>query len=167
MHSVLGYTRWWPAQARETFWSHMVPILIILCRNSIVATYNFRVTFSVSWAFLTGSNSQAVDTESSQAPGLTHRFQGFMNVHRGTGVSAAVTVHRFVFLVFYIRCISKYNIHAHCITKFICRCIKIPTKYKKRRKKWTRIEPVGKPDREVALLPFLRCVEVKVIRKMC
>ena len=50
-----------------------------------------------------------------------------MNVHRGTGVSAAVTVHSFVFLLFYIRCISKYYIH--CITKFSCRCIKIPTKY--------------------------------------
>ena len=77
---------------------------------------------------MTGSDSQAVYTESSQAPGNTHRFQGFMNVHRGTGVSATVTVRHFVFLVFYIWCISKYKIH--CITKFICRCIKIPTKYK-------------------------------------
>ena len=60
---------------------------------------------------MTGSDRQALDTESSQTPGLTYGFQGSMNFHRGTGVSAAVTVHRFVFLVFYIRCISKYNIH--------------------------------------------------------
>ena len=64
------------------------------------------MTFTVLCrAFMTGSDSQAVDTEFSQAPGLTHRFQGFMNVHRGIGVSAAVTAHRFHFLVFYIRCI--------------------------------------------------------------
>ena len=50
------------------------------------------MTFAVSWAFMTGSDSQAVDTESSKAPGLTYRFQGSMNVHHGTGVSAAVTV---------------------------------------------------------------------------
>ena len=50
------------------------------------------MTFAVSWAFMTGSDSQAVDTESSKAPCLTYRFQGSMNVHRGTAVSAAVTV---------------------------------------------------------------------------
>ena len=50
---------------------------------------------------MTGSESQAVDTESSQAPGLTCRYQGSMNIDRCTGVSAAVTTHRF-FLVFYI-----------------------------------------------------------------
>ena len=65
------------------------------------------MTFAVSIAFMTGSDSQLVDTESSKAPGLTYRFQGSMNVDRGTGVNAAVTVHRFVFFVFYIRCISK------------------------------------------------------------
>ena len=57
---------------------------------------------------MTGSDSQAVDSESSQAPGLTYRFQGWMNVHRGTGVNAVVTLHRFVFLVFQIRFISKF-----------------------------------------------------------
>ena len=91
--------------------------------------YNFHMTFAVSWEFMKCSDSQAVDTESSQAPGLTHRFLGFMNVHRGTGVSVAVTVHRFVFLVFYIRCISKYNIN--CIQNAFTRYIKITTKYKK------------------------------------
>ena len=64
--------------------------------------------FDVSLAFMAGPDSPAVDTESSQAPGLTYRFQGSMNVQRGTGVSAAVTVYRCIFLVFYIRCISKY-----------------------------------------------------------
>ena len=65
------------------------------------------MTFVMPWAFMTSSDSQALDTESSHAPGPTYRFQGSMNVDRGTGVSAAVTVHRFVFLVFYIWCISK------------------------------------------------------------
>ena len=37
-----------------------------------------------------GSDSQVVDSESSQAPGLTYRIQGWMNVHPGTGVNAAV-----------------------------------------------------------------------------
>ena len=46
---------------------------------------------------MTGSDSQAVDTKFSQAPVLTHRFEGFMNAHRGTGVNPTVTVHRFVF----------------------------------------------------------------------
>ena len=68
------------------------------------------MTFHVPWAFMAGSDSQAVDTESPQAPGLTYRLQGSMNVQRGTGVSAAVTVQRCVFLVFYIRCISRYRI---------------------------------------------------------
>ena len=68
------WTRRWLAQAWETFWSNMVPITIILCSNSIVAVYNFRMTFAVSWAFITGSDSQAVDTESYQALGLSHRF---------------------------------------------------------------------------------------------
>ena len=58
------------------------------------------MTFDVSWTFMAGSDSQAVDTESSQAPGCTYCFQGSRNVKRGTGVSAAVTVHCCAFLVF-------------------------------------------------------------------
>ena len=46
---------------------------------------------------MTCSDSQAVDPESSQAPGLTYYFQGSMNVHLGTDVSAALTVHRVVY----------------------------------------------------------------------
>ena len=58
-----------------------------------------------------------------------------MKVHRGTCtiVSAAVTEHRVVFLVFYIRCISKYNIH--CITKFIYRCINFKFRRSTKKKK--------------------------------
>ena len=100
----------------------MMPISVrpILCSNSIVATGNFRMTFDVSWAFTTGSDSQAVNTESSQVPGLTYRFQGSMNIHRGTGVSATVTVHCFVFLVFYIRCRSKYNLASVMVFNVTC-----------------------------------------------
>ena len=82
------------------------------------------MTFAVSRALVTGYDSQAGDTESSKAPDLTHRFIWSMNVHCGTCVSAAV--HRFVFLVFYNRCISKYSIR--CITKLICSYLKISTK---------------------------------------
>ena len=67
------------------------------------------MTFAVSRAFMTGSDSQALDTESSHAPCLSYRFQWSMDVHRGTHVSVIVTVHRFVFLVFHIPCISKYS----------------------------------------------------------
>ena len=40
-------------------------------------------TFVVSRAFMAGVTSQAGDTDSSQAPGLTSGLQGSMNVHRG------------------------------------------------------------------------------------
>ena len=52
------------------------------------------MTFAVSRAFIAGLGNQPVDTDSSQASGLTSRFQEFMNVHRGTGVSTAVTLHQ-------------------------------------------------------------------------
>ena len=87
------------------------------------------MTFAVSQAFMTGSDSQAGDTESSKAPDLTCRLNSFprsLNVHRGTFVSAAVTVYCCVFLVSYIRCISKYSIR--CITKLMCSYLKIQTK---------------------------------------
>ena len=51
------------------------------------------MTFAVTWALMAGSDSQAEGTESSQALGLTYCFQGSMKVHRGTGVSVAVTMH--------------------------------------------------------------------------
>ena len=72
----------------------MVPISIILLQLII-----YRMTFAVSWTFKVGSDSEAVDTESSKAPCLTYRFQEFIHVHRGSCVSAAVTVHRFVFSI--------------------------------------------------------------------
>ena len=68
------------------------------------------MTFDVSLTLMAGSDSPEVDTDSSLAPGITYRLQGSMNVQRGTCVSASVTVLRCVFLVFYIRCISKYSI---------------------------------------------------------
>ena len=37
------------------------------------------MTFIMSWAFTAGSNSQQVDTESSQALDLAYRFQGSVN----------------------------------------------------------------------------------------
>ena len=40
-------------------------------------------TFVVSWAFMAGAASQARDTDSSRAPGLTSGLQGSVNVHRG------------------------------------------------------------------------------------
>ena len=57
---------------------------------------------------MTGSDSKAVGIESSQAPGLTYGFQWSKNVQRGTGIGAEVSV--------------------HCIAKYICSCIQIPTK---------------------------------------
>ena len=41
---------------------------------------------------MTASDSRAVDTESPQAPSLTCRYQGSINVDRGTGVSSAMTI---------------------------------------------------------------------------
>ena len=43
--------------------------------------------------FMVGLDKQTVDTDSSQASGLASRFQESMNVHRGTGVSTAVSLH--------------------------------------------------------------------------
>ena len=40
-------------------------------------------TFVVSRAFMAGAASQAEDTDSSRAPGLTSGLQGSVNVHRG------------------------------------------------------------------------------------
>ena len=42
----------------------------------------------------------SIDTVSSQASGLFFRFQESMNVHRGTGVSTAVTLHKSFILYF-------------------------------------------------------------------
>ena len=41
------------------------------------------IPFVVSQAFMAGSASQAGDTDSSRAPGLTSGLQGSVNVHRG------------------------------------------------------------------------------------
>ena len=49
---------------------------------------------AVSRAFMAGLDKQPVNTDSSRAPGLTSCFQESMNVHRGTGVSTAVTLHQ-------------------------------------------------------------------------
>ena len=40
-------------------------------------------TFVVSRAFMAGAASQAGDTDSSRAPGLTSGLQGSVNIHRG------------------------------------------------------------------------------------
>ena len=62
------------------------------------------MTLAVSWAFMVGLDKQPVDTDSSQASGLTSHFQESMNVHCGTDVSTAVTLRQsfFVFYMFYI-----------------------------------------------------------------
>ena len=62
---------------------------------------------AVWWAFIVGSDKQPVDTDSFQASGLVSRFQESMNVHRGTGVSTAVTLHQ-SFLVLYMFYIGYY-----------------------------------------------------------
>ena len=51
------------------------------------------MTLTVSRAFMVGLDKHPVDTNSSQAFGLASRFQESMNVHRGTGVGIAVTLH--------------------------------------------------------------------------
>ena len=53
---------------------------------------------------MVGLDKQPVDTDASQVSGLASRFQKSMNVHRGTGLSAAVTLHQsfFVFYMFHI-----------------------------------------------------------------
>ena len=52
------------------------------------------MTLVVSQAFMVPLDKQQVDTDSSQSSGLASRFQESMNVHRGTGVSTAVTWHQ-------------------------------------------------------------------------
>ena len=49
-----------------------------------------------------GLDKQPVDTDSSQASGLAPRFNESMNVHRGSCVSTAVTLHQSFCFVFYI-----------------------------------------------------------------
>ena len=51
------------------------------------------MTLAVSRAFIADLNKQPVDADSSQASGLASRFQESINVHRGTGVSTAETLH--------------------------------------------------------------------------
>ena len=57
------------------------------------------MTLAVSWAFMVGLDKQPVDTDTSQASGLAFRFQESMNVHRGTGVSTADTLHQFLLCI--------------------------------------------------------------------
>ena len=76
------------------------------------------MTLAVSRAFMVGLDILPADTVSSQSSGLASRFQEPMNVHRGTGVSTAVTLHQSAFFVFYM---------SNIIPKFICRWIKVPT----------------------------------------
>ena len=52
------------------------------------------MTLAVSLAFMVGLNKHPIDTDSSKASGLASRFQESMNIHRGTGVSTAVTLHQ-------------------------------------------------------------------------
>ena len=51
------------------------------------------MTLAVSLAFMVGLDKQPLDTDSFQACGIASRFQESINVHRGTGVSTAVTLH--------------------------------------------------------------------------
>ena len=60
------------------------------------------MTLTVSRTFMAG-----LDKQSSQASGLTSRFQKSMNVHRGTGVSTNVTLHQSLFL--YSTCYTSVN----------------------------------------------------------
>ena len=46
---------------------------------------------------MVGLDKQPIDTDSSQASGLASCFQESINVHRGTGVSTAVTLHQSFF----------------------------------------------------------------------
>ena len=52
------------------------------------------MTLAVSRAVIVDLDKQPVDTDPSQASGLASRFQESMTVHRGTGVSTAVTLHQ-------------------------------------------------------------------------
>ena len=49
------------------------------------------MTLAVLRAFVVGLDKQPVDTDSSHASGLACRYQESMNVHRGTGVSTALS----------------------------------------------------------------------------
>ena len=64
-------------------------------------------TFVVSRAFMAGAASQAVDADSSRAPGLTSGLQGSVNVHRGALLLVPVTVHQF-FVFYYLKQNAKY-----------------------------------------------------------
>ena len=57
------------------------------------------MTLAESRAFMAGLDKQPVDTDSSQTSGLASRCQESMNVHRGTGVSTAVTLHQSFFVL--------------------------------------------------------------------
>ena len=59
------------------------------------------MTLAVSRAFMVNLDKQPVDTDSSQASGLASRFQESINVHRGTGVSTAVTLHQSCFFLYF------------------------------------------------------------------
>ena len=61
-------------------------------------------TFVVSRAFMAGAASQAGDTDSSRAPGLTSGLQGSVNVHRGA-----------LLLVPQWQCISSLVFYIHFI----------------------------------------------------
>ena len=59
---------------------------------------------------MAGLDNQPVDTDSSQTSGLTYRFQGSMNVHHGTRISATVTAASAqVFFCILHRLITSYN----------------------------------------------------------
>ena len=78
---------------------------------------------------MVGLDKQPIDTDSSQASGLASCFQESINVHRGTGVSTAVTLHQSFFLhVLHWLLTSDYKIK--CIPKFICSWLKVQTKRK-------------------------------------
>ena len=65
------------------------------------------MTLAESRAFMVGLENYPVDTDSSNASGLTSRFQESMNVHPGTGISTAVTLHQSFFL--YFTCLTLVN----------------------------------------------------------
>ena len=55
------------------------------------------MTFTVSHVFMVGLDKQPLNTDPSQTSGLAPRFQESMNVHRGAGVSTAVTLQTFLY----------------------------------------------------------------------
>ena len=108
MHYFFVFFRQRPAQARENLnISFLYDFSYFAQRfNNIALVYNIYnfcmgMTLAVSRAFMVGLDKQPVDMpDSSQASGLASRFQESMNVHRGTGVSTAVTLHLFCILRF-------------------------------------------------------------------